>query len=91
MKELKFTKGEWIIERECDCTMIHDNSEDEFFVAKVSQNWNNHEANAMLICAAPDLFNALNELVRIKDDCPTKLESIAWDNARKAIEKAIGL
>lgn len=45
----------------------------------------NPEANARLIAAAPDLLDALKEVVRISDR-----KHDAWDAARAAIAKATG-
>lgn len=55
------------------------------------------KANAKLICASKDLYFALKELIQVKewkdkngkDEHYLKAQPIAWDNARKALEKAI--
>lgn len=46
----------------------------------------NAEANAILYTAAPDLLEALEEVVRISDR-----KHIAWDKAKAAIKKALTL
>jgi len=56
------------------------------------------EANANLISAAPELFSALYDLVQVKewkdkngkDEHYSNAQPIAWENARKAINKALG-
>ena len=94
----KFTKGKWMTETDIDHTMIVDNSRNHYFIAKVANHWINHESNALLILASPDLFNALNELLQVKewkdkngkDEHYSNAQPIAWENARKAINKALG-
>lgn len=49
--------------------------------AAIQTDWN---ANARLICAAPELYEVLRALV----DSPNKKENALWDRARIALAKA---
>jgi hypothetical protein len=62
------------------------------FFSKSERDFDNCEANAKLIAAAPDLLEALKEMLRHTDgncaELPTTTFSKAERNARAAIEKA---
>jgi hypothetical protein len=54
------------------------------------ENWRENQANANLISAAPDLFQALNKV--LIELCSTNIgTSSLIEEARKALEKAEGL
>lgn len=66
--ETKFTKGKWMVEEHENDHRIY-SLEDELYVAFISKKWDNHEANAMLIKEAPDLFWMLVDIVdTLKDN-----------------------
>ena len=96
MKEFEFTKGEWRLDENINCTVIHSN---EYSFAEVYYNEGadneqgdyekEYYANAKLIAAAPNLLYALIELVEIVDNLPEDKSILtALDNAKKAIDKA---
>jgi len=102
MSEQKFTKGEWVDrnEKESYPNKIIGTSESTRNVCKIL-NWDEEsKANAKLICAAPDLLKALQELLPLAGDgyqsnCRTASheEFLQEDrsllkNAREAIRKA---
>lgn len=85
--ETKFTKGEWILSEFYDGFHIYSIGK------KVCSIWSGlvtrseNKANAKLIAAAPDLFNALNELIDFhKSDMHLKLPVL--EEAIKALKKA---
>ena len=86
----QFTKGEWIL----DFTgkIIHTNEKIQGNVICLAPNrgliesnlkW---EANAQLISAAPDLFEAL---LNIEND-DNRIPSTIWEMRNKALNKALG-
>ena len=91
----KFTKGPWFIERKW---IIGPKSlvEDQTFgmieeVCDVSHSMENRQANAHLIAAAPDLYEALDRLVgEIKDYHVSSSVLDAIEASIYAIAKALG-
>lgn len=100
--EFKGTKGEWFIADEID---VHSDCEESTgIVAQVFDGLDTHvsqlnkekqEANAKLIAAAPELLEALQEIVKMQEDnygdgmnTHMKLRTLCKD-AKKAIEKAL--
>jgi hypothetical protein len=110
MSESKFTPGPWSVphfasDGPCDCAYIFSDSQRGFgSVATVS--WHSEEqesretciANACLIAAAPELLEALSELVKVNVEhneaiaritgAPTGWKDSYLDAARAAIAKA---
>ena len=88
MKNLEFkgTKGVW--EYDNDCVSSSDISITSNIVCESPMSYigsmANWEANAKLIAAAPELLEALQEVIKISDR-----NHIAWDKAKEAIKKAI--
>lgn len=88
-KEIRHTPGPWRISdferlagEDSRCIM----GADGFAVAWIDGSTiKEHEADARLIAAAPDLLDALKEVVRISDR-----KHNAWDKAHAAIAKAEG-
>jgi len=95
MKEVKFTKGEWRIEKEVDSIMITDNSRSRNFIAKIPSHWINREGNARLICAVPDLFEACAQVVHdYEGDGMENMQArdhVFYELCKKATNKAMGL
>ena len=85
----KHTKGEWIIETESLLTTYH------LRIEKMGMDhisFEEAEANAKLIAAAPKLLEALWELVDIVEDIRTgsyNTDSFTLQPAKEAIKKAI--
>ena len=86
----KFTKGKWI-------ETIHDYIKGEIFIycnekPIIRIAINNHstkseaKANAQLISAAPDLFEAL---INIEND-DNRIPATIWEMRNKALNKALG-
>lgn len=103
MKTPMFTKGEWWLphfvtakdEKDCHCKFIlHEN----YFgcIATVefgdgSPELEEAKANARLMCASPDLFKALDDLLDELSDQSLESSSYMYiENAHKAINKALG-
>lgn len=94
--ETKFTKGEWIdLGYRVDVDVVDGLSG----ICEMS-DWMNKkemEANAKLIAAAPDIFNALIDLINLKyykdqfgkDEYYSINNPIVWESAKKAIKKAL--
>lgn len=96
MNEFKGTHGPWNY-----CTDEPDwvtDSNDNIAVARVTRYNTSAEAqhaNAKLISASPDLLSSLQQLLEIYDDHSGKVWTTsskcrALDNARAAVDKALG-
>ena len=85
-----FTKGEWYLQSYTDAyTNIircnNGNGHETIYIGSTPQITLPYaRANARLMAAAPDLFNALNEILAITDR-----DHVAWHKAKAAIAKAI--
>lgn len=88
---MQFTKGRWYLQKYTDAytNIIRcDNGKghETLFIAATPQSWlPEARANAKLMAAAPDLLEALQEIIAITDR-----KHVAWVKAKAAIEKAIG-
>jgi hypothetical protein len=90
-KELtaSYTKGEWYLQEYTDAytNIIRCNKGKGFetiFIGYTGQgNSPENRANAKLMAAAPDLLEALQEIIAITDR-----DHVAWIKAKAAIEKA---
>lgn len=90
----KFTEGEWIVDKNRDTVCIDILCNDEV----VATCWDDYDcvdqlrANAKLIAAAPDLLEALNDLVLASDLSSNSPVVVNWNelinNAKKSIKKA---
>ena len=69
MLETKFTKGKWIIEEQSYHPGLYDQiiKSNESYVGRLRGNDIETKANAQLISAAPDMFNALRDLYDDKE------------------------
>jgi len=100
--EPNFTKGEWScitldLKDYKNMTIISES--EEVVICRLHLEYGINEtskANARLICAAPDLCEALEELIQVKDwkdkngkdEHYLKAQPVVWENARKALAKA---
>ena len=92
--EKRFTEGEWVIDKKRDTVCIDILCNDEV----VATCWDDYDcvdqlrANAKLIAAAPDLLEALNDLVLASDLSSNSPVVGNWNvlinNAKNAIKKA---
>lgn len=86
----RYTKGTWYFQTEADSytNIIRCDGGKGFenlYIGSCAQSSNiEAQANAQIMAAAPDLLEALIEVVRISDR-----NHIAWDKAKKAIDKAL--
>jgi len=81
--ETKHTPGPWKIVRDAS-DFIQGVEVDSGWICDTQFNSiPSCEANAKLIAAAPDLLEALQEVIKISDR-----NHIAWDKAKAAIQKA---
>lgn len=86
----RYTKGKWYFQTEADAytNIIRCDGGKGFetlYIGSCAQSSNiEAQANAQLMASAPDLLEALIEVVRISDR-----KHDAWDKAKKAIEKAL--
>lgn len=108
--EPKFTRGEWHLphfareDHACKCGWIF--VENGTTIAEVYQGGRQDsgdeyppleeaKANARLFCASKDIYEALEDLIQVKewkdkngkDEHYLKAQPVAWENARKAIDK----
>lgn len=96
MNEFKGTCGPWNYHDD-EPDWVTDSS-DNIAVARVTRyntDANAQHANAKLIAASPDLLSALQQLLEIYDDQSGKVWTTsskrrAMDNARSAVNKALG-
>jgi hypothetical protein len=99
MGEPKFTRGPWWLAGKSTIRHGDANSLETGWIGGV--HWRNREANAHLISAAPDLYDAVNallgliQLVTSRDDCPPAIRealttSHRVDEANQALAKARG-
>jgi hypothetical protein len=88
----KHTAGPWYQWR--NKTRFHISSATGDNIAMVSTGKTNQEANSYLIAAAPDMLEALKEIIKEAHNCPEGLEEACLGviiiKARKAISKADG-
>lgn len=91
-KELtaSYTKGEWYLQKYTDAytNIIRCNKRKGFetvFIGYTGQGSSpENRANAKLMAAAPDLLEALQEIIAITDR-----DHVAWAKAKAAIDKAL--
>ena len=96
MKEFKGTRWPWNY-RDDEPELVTD-SNDNIAVARVTcynADANAQHANAKIIAASPELLAALQQLLEIYDDQSGKIWTTsskrrALDNAREAVNKALG-
>ncbi len=79
--ELKHTPGPWRTSHHGDWVVGRDDKSGSVVVAKGAFNW---KANSRLIAAAPDLLEALSEMVEIAE-----AQGLRVTRARAAISKAM--
>lgn len=91
-KELtgSYTKGEWYLQEYTDAytniIRCNNGKHETLYIASTGQGSTpENRANAKLMAAAPDLLEALQEIIAITDR-----DHVAWIKAKSAIEKAIG-
>lgn len=84
-----YTKGEWYLQKYTDAytNIVRCNNgkghETLFIAATAQSSLLEARANARLMSAAPDLLEALQEIISITDR-----DHVAWAKAKAAIEKA---
>ncbi len=87
----KHTPGPWT-ENACEIQAADDSAICEMLARpEDTEKWGyrHADANSRLICSAPDLLAALEDLISTFD-IPTDAPGPCWDNARAAISKAKG-
>lgn len=86
----KFTEGEWIVDFDGNHVYTQKNIEGNIICESPDRSWiesyKNWEANARLISAAPDLFEAL---INIEND-DNRIPATIWEMRNKALNKALG-
>lgn len=87
---ITYTKGEWYLQKYTDAytniVRCNNGKHETMFIASTPQSsLPEARANAMLMSAAPDLLEALQEVVAISDR-----DHIAWLKAKAAIAKDVG-
>ena len=87
MKETKFTPGPWLFSSYKSGTSVIVIDGKEFDVATV--NYPNRDANAHLIAAAPDLYEALEELHAEQNGPPLEKYKTSWEKAIRKTEAAL--
>jgi hypothetical protein len=85
----QYTKGEWYLQKYTDAytniIRCDNGKHNTIYIAGTSQNSTPEtRANARLMAAAPDLLEALQEIIAITDR-----DHAAWIKAKAAIKKAI--
>lgn len=90
MKDLKITKGEWILEKSSNFsnrTNVYANGKKHTVIEDYTRT--EQEANAKLIAAAPDLFKACKMAEKLIGTMnATSKSMIVYDAIINAIEKA---
>lgn len=87
---IAYTKGEWYLQEYTDAytniVRCNNGKHETIFIASTLQrSLPEARANAMLMAAAPDLLEALQEVIAISDR-----DHVAWFKAKAAIAKAVG-
>lgn len=87
---ITYTKGEWYLQKYTDAytniVRCKNGKHETIFIASTPQSsLPEARANAMLMSAAPDLLEALKEVIAISDR-----DHVAWFKAKAAIAKAEG-
>ena len=83
MSETKFTRGPWEISKHQDGSSLIVIGPEDWDIARV--DYPDRNPNAHLIAAAPELYETLEEVIRISDR-----KHDAWDKAKAALAKARG-
>jgi hypothetical protein len=88
----KHTSGPWRIGRQDDEVVIVDATSGPAICDVYGDHNGERDANARLIVAAPDLLEALEQLLRAITDVTTSMEDLGYaeDQAVAAIKKARG-
>lgn len=102
MDNYNFTKGKWkVINKELfyysTCVVVNDKTSVCHLFYEGRTITDEAKANAKLIATAPELLEALQNLVALKeskdksgkDENYLKSQPIAWENAKKVISKAL--
>lgn len=92
MTQAKHTPGQWFINREstdCPDGKLSIEVYGDYFIAQVDEGVC-QEANARLIAAAPELLEALQEIVAAADGSGWSQLDAKLAKARAAIKKATG-
>jgi hypothetical protein len=84
------TPAPWKVNEELDSYVISDCSEEGLFISRVWKHWHNSEANARLIAAAPELLEALENLMEWCAWNVNVAHFPEYDIAFKVIAKATG-
>jgi hypothetical protein len=90
--ETKFTKGEWILNNN-SCTIIFENDCSRDGEIDIIAHCEEAIANAKLVAAAPDMYNALEHIIEYwnRDRNDEAMHDALWhiiETAEKALEKA---
>ena len=87
---MKHTKGEWFVAIDNNVYSQHGDARIAIVEADFNISEQEAEANARLIAAAPDLFEACEMLIRAIHGDFTTYKSAAYEAGKLAIKKAKG-
>jgi len=92
MSDIKFTPGPWEAVGGCMNAIAPMGSKLAIAECWYRGDWDNTRANARLIAAAPDMYEALGDLIECIDPDTGNgfISKVEWHNARTAIAKAEG-
>jgi hypothetical protein len=84
------TPGPWLLDQSAEMSSISASGADGEYIGITYMTLPNHEANASLIAAAPDLLEALRDMVTYGHETHGTQVLLARKAARAAIAKATG-
>lgn len=91
--KMNYTKGPWVALKEYFEPAVYTklgNGCRGTTICRLKEHSEEMAANAQLISASPDLYEALNALVRHANCEPGQITEELWEQAEKALQKAEG-